>query len=68
MANLFIEEQIVSFLCVRNLLCTVYIHNKNAAKLMTERPVTFAPITRTKMRTIKMHALDWLNEHGCALR
>ena len=26
--------------------------------------VTQAPITRTKTRTIKMHALDWLNERG----
>ena len=27
-------------------------------------PVTQAPITRTKTRTIQMHALDWLNERG----
>ena len=31
-------------------------------------PVTQAPITRIKMKTIKMHALDWLNERGRILR
>ena len=31
-------------------------------------PVTQAPITRTKTRTIKMHAFDWLNKRGRVLR
>ena len=31
-------------------------------------PVTQAPITKMKMRTLKMLALDWLNKRGHFLR
>ena len=31
-------------------------------------PVTQASITRMKMRTLKLHPLDWLGKRGCILR
>ena len=60
--NIFIVLSVVSVLFVVESKGIIFVS-------LTKGPVTQAPITRmrTKTKTIKMHALDWLNERGCIL-